>query len=270
MQWVTVDSMDKQLAPVYTLLIEGQFTILSRHRHVLNLQLRNHQIVALVDSSVPQGPRQLRILGKVPSVDEFMFSTTVPKKQFSCDLEYSLGSLNAELLDLSWHTLIEQQKQPIDLIQITTQKYLQKGISNLLEALSEQRSLHNEVKNLLGLGCGLTPSGDDFLCGLLIALCLPQSPFHIQREALVQAILANKQLTNPISIVFLQEACLSQVSYPVQLFIHNLLSASCDPTVIQKVIQLGHRSGYDLLSGLLAGFPHPITKRVHLCPYIVD
>ncbi|MFC0309955.1 DUF2877 domain-containing protein [Gallibacterium trehalosifermentans] len=269
MQWVTVDSMDSRLERNYRLLIAKQFKILSRHQHVLNLQLFNNQIVALVDPSVPQGPRQLRLLQHIPMVDNFLITADLPRK-FSCDLQYSLNAINHTLLDFSWNILIHQQGIPVDIVQVTTQRYLQMGIENLLAALAHNRSVFDEVKNLLGLGVGLTPSGDDFLCGLVVALILPQSPFHSQREKLATAILANLQLTNPISIGFLQDACLAQVSRPVQLFIHNLLSTTYDPVVVQNVITLGHRSGFDLLSGLLAGFPHLITKRVYLCPYIVD
>lgn len=269
MQQVTVVSIDSKLEPDYTLLIARQFNILSRHQHVLNLQLFNKKVVALVESSVPYGPRQLRLLHNIPKTDEFLFSTT-PLEKFSCDIEFSLNPLNLELLELSWQVLIREQRVPVDRVQIITQQYLRIGIANLLDALATRSSLYKEVSNLLGLGFGLTPSGDDFLCGLLIALCLPQSPFHSQRKNLVQAILANIQQTNPISVGFLKDACLSQVSQPVQLFIHNLLSPFSSPAVIQGVVKLGHRSGYDLLSGLLAGFPHLTTKRVYLCPYIVD
>lgn len=272
MQRVTLVSMDCRIEPDYTLLLDKQYTILSRHNKVLNLRLVNKTIISLVESSIAQGPRQLRLAQKLPANNEFSFPSHKPQ-QFCCDLVYSFGSINTQLIDLAWNMLIQQQRLPVDPIQRVTQHYLQRGINTLLAALEQTQSssiLHFAVKNLLGLGHGLTPSGDDFLCGLLIALNLPQSPFYQQRDNLKQAVLANLTLTHPISIGFLHDACLSQVSQPVQLFIQHLYQSQCPRSVIQQVTALGHRSGYDLLSGLLAGLPHLTNKRVHLCPYIVD
>lgn len=102
------------------------------------------------------------------------------------------------------------------------------------------------ICKLIGLGIGLTPCGDDFLCGALAGLTLCngwEHPFSVSLRALLLQHLSD---TNQISAAFLQRALEQQFSTPI-------LSLADFPThqqIFDKFIQIGHSSGMDTLCGI--------------------
>lgn len=105
-----------------------------------------------------------------------------------------------------------------------------------------------EMTRLIGLGIGLTPSGDDFLTGILagISLCdQNQSPF-----AAMLKIEINKHLsdTNDISRAFLTCALKGQFSQTIKTLQEH---PDIDTTSIQEsFLKIGHSSGIDTLCGI--------------------
>lgn len=108
---------------------------------------------------------------------------------------------------------------------------------------------------VLGLGNGLTPSGDDFVGGILFALA------HSPRQSWVADLPEAKQkiqfsatkLTNVISAALLDDMMAGN-SYSA---LHDLLVAMNDGdseeihTCCQKLMNIGASSGSDMLAGLL-------------------
>ncbi len=110
------------------------------------------------------------------------------------------------------------------------------------------------IKKLLGAGPGLTPSGDDFLAGVLCALHMGGNHQPIQQ--LRSLLLANtQQYTTPVSASLLKQACYGRINeHAHQLVECVLLSASVDAAVLQSLIQrMGASSGWDFLTGLVFG-----------------
>ena len=100
--------------------------------------------------------------------------------------------------------------------------------------------------SLIGLGIGLTPSGDDFLCGVLAGASLLQAR-SLQLYALLRERIALHLCdTNDISAAFLRCALADQVSLPVQ----KLLTASDADEIASAFRQIGHSSGMDTLCGI--------------------
>ena len=100
---------------------------------------------------------------------------------------------------------------------------------------------------LVGLGQGLTPSGDDFLCGVLAGLILTaraSSPFAKQLRQTLQSRLAD---TNDISRAFLQCAIDNQYSQPV----FELAECQSHREILDSFKRIGHSSGIDTLCGIL-------------------
>lgn len=107
-----------------------------------------------------------------------------------------------------------------------------------------------KLSELVGLGQGLTPAGDDFLLGILAALDLVGKVS--ERGALCAALQLQK--TNQISAAFLQ-AAKDSVYAECFLLLMQTLAVGATPEEIGRcavrVLQTGHTSGSDTLSGLL-------------------
>ncbi len=108
---------------------------------------------------------------------------------------------------------------------------------------------------VLGLGNGLTPSGDDFLGGIFFALAHTPHPAWSAAMPKLQANLkaACKDATNPISAALLADN-MAGASFGE---LHDMLDAleSNDTLFIEAaahaLMRLGSSSGADLLAGLL-------------------
>lgn len=103
------------------------------------------------------------------------------------------------------------------------------------------------LSSIIGLGIGLTPSGDDFLCGVLAGLILRDCTDHPFSTALQQQITQKLPDTNDISRAFLQCALQGQFSEAVCSLRHTSDAAQLS-TAFSAI---GHSSGMDTLCGIL-------------------
>lgn len=114
--------------------------------------------------------------------------------------------------------------------------------------------------HLAGLGQGLTPSGDDFLGGLFFCLAsLGQAfpdlglPDHTHYS---EFILHCKGSTNPISFALLEDHFRGHSLEPMHQILHGLLDGGPVEALLapgQAMTRLGHSTGWDILTGFLAG-----------------
>ncbi len=109
------------------------------------------------------------------------------------------------------------------------------------------------VCRLLGLGPGLTPSGDDYLGGMMIAL----RAFGYGRAAeRLYAIIDREasRRTNPISAAHLAAAREGWGAAPLHDVLDRLAGKTDTPlsSLIPAVDRIGHTSGWDGLTGLMA------------------
>lgn len=112
------------------------------------------------------------------------------------------------------------------------------------------------ASRLIGLGPGLTPSGDDFLVGLLAAraLCRRQDDVGSDRFALGVARLAKAE-TNPISYAAIAKAARGEVRERVARFIIALCSTTDAPLppALAQVLAIGSSSGTEIAFGVIRG-----------------
>lgn len=106
------------------------------------------------------------------------------------------------------------------------------------------------LSRLIGLGIGLTPSGDDFLCGILAGLSLLNRQNHSFTKCLHYYMKQNLKNTNEISQTFLRCALQNQFSSAVNLLWTN--PSSKDISGAFRAI--GHSSGMDTLCGVYYAF----------------
>jgi hypothetical protein len=114
-------------------------------------------------------------------------------------------------------------------------------------ALETDRVSSEAVQDLIGLGPGLTPSGDDFLAGALALLdALAETQAH---SALASAINASPRgLTSPLSRCLLRAAATGHIGATLHRAISAVISGDID-TAVATIRNIGHSSGWDMLAG---------------------
>ena len=104
------------------------------------------------------------------------------------------------------------------------------------------------ARGLLGLGPGLTPSGDDFLVGALALLdCIGERDAH---AALGRAIIdALPGATSALSACFLRAAAAGHIGEALHCAVSSVIAGDVD-AAIAAVETIGHSSGWDMMAGV--------------------
>ncbi len=131
------------------------------------------------------------------------------------------------------------------------------------------------VSTLLGMGPGLTPSGDDFLGGMMIALHALGLTARVAELSDVISGCAHAR-TNPISAAHLGAAAQGAGAEPLHQAINHLLAGRDRrlATSYRQLDLIGHTSGKDALAGAVAvlrswlGGCLDTQKRVRIDPAI--
>lgn len=137
-------------------------------------------------------------------------------------------------------------------------RIFQLGVQQLWLALARNDlpQAQEHACQLVGLGPGLTPAGDDFLVGLMVVLNIPGSPGYALRQlgdAVVECALLR---THAISLAGLRYAASGRVPARVTRLCEALMHDS--PTAmlaeLEQVLDIGSSSGTDIVAGVLSGF----------------
>ena len=124
--------------------------------------------------------------------------------------------------------------------------------------LDHQPSLVPSIADkLIGLGTGLTPSGDDFLGGMFFAIHQLQAAYPDNGFAdYVIPLEPYRSRIHVISYTLLNDLADGHAVAPLHHIVNSLLSEYSFDAVEPYVLQLasiGHSTGWDLLTGLLVG-----------------
>lgn len=112
-------------------------------------------------------------------------------------------------------------------------------------------ALDDDAQALIGLGPGLTPAGDDYLGGVLIAL--HQLEREKQARGLWRWLEPRLARTSAISGAHLAAAAVGEGHEALHASLQALFSADADwPQVLTRLDDVGHCSGWDSLAGLAA------------------
>jgi hypothetical protein len=115
-------------------------------------------------------------------------------------------------------------------------------------------------RELVGLGPGLTPSGDDFLGGLLFAAhslktAYPQD-FNWEDEPVTNLIDWVSTQTHPISHAIFKDHAFGHGPKPLHDVVASLLKGEdlrCTMEGTERLLAIGGTSGWDILAGMLTG-----------------
>ncbi|GIH99724.1 hypothetical protein Pta02_17330 [Planobispora takensis] len=135
------------------------------------------------------------------------------------------------------------------------------AVALLAEACAEASLLNGIMasEQLVGLGPGLTPSGDDVLAGLLVALRHLGAAAGVDRAVWLADWLAAavtfdaRGRTTPISATLLHCAARGEASGEVLAVLRGLAGRQALEPALHRLLGLGHTSGADLACGMRIG-----------------
>ena len=127
-------------------------------------------------------------------------------------------------------------------------------------------ALHGDLSNLawahhlIGRGPGLTPAGDDFLGGAMIALhCLGRAETAQTLWAGIEQLV--RQNTNPISCALLAAAARGMGSAPLHQALTATLTGKNLAPALAELNRIGHSSGWDAFAGAVLTFRAALAPR---------
>lgn len=138
-------------------------------------------------------------------------------------------------------------------------------INPLLELTKRIKNRYIDALNLcankiIGFGNGLTPTGDDILSGLMLSLAFTAKALDLEdyilsivNPAIIQD---SKELTNPLSAELLYYASKGLGSSSTEKLITQILNSSDEDLtafLLNKVLSIGHSSGFDIVFGIQLG-----------------
>ncbi|MBU4484562.1 DUF2877 domain-containing protein [bacterium] len=122
--------------------------------------------------------------------------------------------------------------------------------------------IEDGIKEIRGVGFGLTPSGDDFVAGFLFGLHLAECVGISDANDLIKRVRAEAKSNNPIADAFLRcagEGCF--FDHLKRLII--LLCYDNDDEIsrnVDNLLTIGANSGSDLLTGFITTFNNKIIQ----------
>ena len=130
-------------------------------------------------------------------------------------------------------------------------------ISNLSTALAvaDISSSLTITSQLAGLGIGLTPSGDDFILGAILAAWIIH-PTRVARVLAEETANTAAPLTTSLSAAWLRSAGRGEAGILWHNFFNALIigNSSAIQLQITKLLSMGHTSGADALAGFMGVF----------------
>ncbi|HEX2995414.1 MAG TPA: DUF2877 domain-containing protein [Anaerolineales bacterium] len=273
---------------------DGSFdaSVHSVFRSALNLRLNGeNNLITLIASNDDDLPQGIRI--EIP--DEFTFedfglgelvfcrdgilrfnnnSLTIQlsgARRWKCDLPALEFDRADPATSAAWRFVWEalNERQRISKAEIVAERLLDeskqegvlhrasKAMRDLRHATQQYQSNIPAVEGLIGLGSGLTPSGDDLLVGYLAGLwCAVRGQSERAQfiSRLGETVVSLSSRTNDISRTYLYHAVRGQVSSRLA----NLAEAISQGTnherlseIAEASFKVGHTSGMDAVTGLL-------------------
>lgn len=139
-------------------------------------------------------------------------------------------------------------------------------INDFIMSINEKnkQKIYKSIKNLIGFGQGLTPSGDDFLVGFLSSFYFFElsDDLLILKNYIKSTIFDLKENTNFLSKKFLEYALFDRYSEIILDFL-NTLYEDKDSIIISfnDLLKFGCTSGFDIIIGIINGINTIFLKK---------
>jgi hypothetical protein len=243
----------------------------------LNIKTKENELISIVAAEKLNGPN--RTLIELPANEDFISlgikegmrvigdeqEIRIDRGRLSISLEKAerwLPGIKREggipgsrikdnLLSLKKSLLIERKKDRIS-------QELESRTQELIKTIKKKdlSKVSKNVKGLIGFGEGLTPSGDDFLVGLIASLhFLGDSRFEHFLKKIKEAVELGKERTTFISRKFLEYACQGRFPETVLNLIEAILFGDKEEVkeANKRCLDFGATSGRDTLLGVVKG-----------------
>lgn len=109
----------------------------------------------------------------------------------------------------------------------------------------------NDIPKIQGAGVGLTPSGDDFIAGMIAGLHFLQQVLEVELEKAILSIYQLAKNANPYSMTFLDQAVRGSFSDHLLSFMTALAEKVDFNSELQHLLAYGETSGADWLTGFI-------------------
>ena len=253
----------------------GHYALHSRFEHAVNLADGEH-LVTVVDPAVGSGPLHLVVSGidlnRVQSLDVDTRSVTLAETRLPVDPamrydpELPLAGADAGLLawnaELGAALLVQvaPQRSLAFLLDPARRVEFRPGFEEAVAARVESgidRVFGGDVAGgvalIKGVGFGLTPSGDDFVAGLVLGIRVLAAVAGEDHDTTVAEILRIARGGNMLANSLLDLAAAGRVPQPMHEFTAALLAGGDDEveTAVRRVVAVGHTSGADFATGLV-------------------
>jgi hypothetical protein len=260
-------------------LEQDEYRCHSRFKRAVNF-FNGHSLVALVEREIGPGPHHIVIPGlarqKIDrlaiTADEILLDGSrypfassrcydsrmvlegaIDRERFSANLGYYAHGLRRSAVPQSLAFLLQPKPG------LRRRSTLERSLAERLSAGSQLIFNGNfiaGIKMLKGLGFGLTPSGDDFIGGVILALHCGQKIFVRDFERTIRAVCRLASGKNPFSnAVFTyagQGRAIGKIKDLLAALIYGGEKDVCRH--MKKLPTIGHSSGIDFGAGLLLTF----------------
>ena len=259
-------------------MLPGEYFLHSRFRRASNF-LCGENLISIVDRTIGGGPFNLVVDGyddvTADSVTLRQDSIQIDDIQFSCHgtLRYNsiinflphidpqkfqenLYHCKKILKELAPYRSLAflfdepQHSNP----EISFENIFRERIIEGTRMIAERKILEG-VSILKGIGYGLTPSGDDFISGLLIALNVRKLIHRENLQSLIEDIFGVVQNSNPLSMAFMRSAKNGRPFEKLKCMISSLFGSDTKELVrrMSDLLTVGATSGADIAVGLIIG-----------------
>ena len=249
----------------------GDYALHSRFNRVINY-VRDRCLVTLVDEAIGPGPLNLVFRGELPQADRLRvdeqtlgindaayplparFSSSFRITHWDPELFYpNLESLLSLLIcrapETSLVFLLDERRR--EAFRPGFEQELAQRMAESAHLIFAGR-LKDGLRGMSGCGAGLTPSGDDFIAGLLTARHLRRQLLNEPPDSESPLIREIARSDNLISDALIQCAADGAFCEAHLQLVHALVGGTAEGLTgaAEKVIRLGATSGADWLTGL--------------------
>ena len=183
------------------------------------------------------------IMAMVPKLIKFLHEEAPPDSLF----QIADDLVDGKIIHLQRVQPSVEIRNTFSCAAIEPARFLLKGIAK------QQKSFWKRgLYELLGLGGGLTPAGDDFILGVIFAMWI-MLPRTQSEDIFFSVRQLAEQRTNQLSAAYLRAAAKGEASFPWHSFFEAIISENANVLyrAVRSILHFGHTSGSDALTGFV-------------------